>query len=113
MDDITANDPRLTKTSVIIRIKADDGYSAKTEYADKLKVSTPETPLLDGIEEVARLLALYGYQNEARERVERAFRRVDDFNEKRKAQDKIGLDGGDLNLQIETAKPQDTQSNDL
>lgn len=72
-------DPLLTKTSVTVRYTANDGYSSEQTFkiypVDHNRLP-PEQPLIDAVEELARLTALFGFEdkalavfNEARQRV--------------------------------------------
>lgn len=78
------SDPKLKKTSVAISYKSNDGYSMTTSMKAgdgcfHLKTHEPIPPehaLLEGIEELARLTALFGFREEAERRVNDAFERV-------------------------------------
>lgn len=70
-------DPKLTNSSVRIKYASDDGYKVETDFTNHgPKKAEPHQMLLDGIEEAARILALFGYEAEAREAVEGAFKRI-------------------------------------
>lgn len=73
-------DPKLTKTQVVIRYESDDGFESEESFgSDHLPPSLqlpPEANLIHGLEELARLTALFGFEdhalaafNGARERV--------------------------------------------
>lgn len=80
---------RLINASVLIKYSSDDGYRSEEliragkRYPIKLGQSVvptkAETALLDGIEELARLCALFGNTDEAKKRVDAAFSRVEEF----------------------------------
>lgn len=77
-------DPKLIKSRVLIAYTSDDKYSMSTEMKTgkgSHNPSTgqpfpPENALLDGIEELARICALFGFEDQARAGVEGAFARV-------------------------------------
>jgi hypothetical protein len=86
-------DPKLKKTSVVIRYTASTGHRAEMtckagEDVAHLKTGKPVPPekaLLSGIEELARLLALFGFEQQAREAVDGAFGRVAEWRKSREA----------------------------
>ena len=56
-------DPKIKTAKVVIKYKADDGYRA-----DMTCNGLPEQPhiaLLEGLKELARLTALFGFEDEA------------------------------------------------
>ena len=73
------SDPKIAECSVAVRYRADDGYNSSVEFRvdyRRTKEIPPERPFIDAIEELARLTALFGFEeealkvfNEARERV--------------------------------------------
>lgn len=85
------SDPKLTKTKVTIAYTSDDKYSSTYELkagrGTRHALTGAEVPaergLLASIEELARLCALFGYEKEARELVEGAFTRVNEYNARR------------------------------
>ena len=82
-------DPKLNRTSVQINYAADDGYSSRCGYSSgkgvKLdgKPTEPQMALLCGVEELARLAALFGFESEARQAFEGAVARVNEWRSKR------------------------------
>ena len=76
-------DPKLERNSVEIKYTADDGYSAVTGY--RTGKGAPEGALLAGLEELARIAALFGFEDEARKTVDGAFARVAEWRAKRVA----------------------------
>jgi len=59
------NDPKIKTAKVVIKYKADDGY-----HADMTCSGLPDKPqiaLLEGLKELARLTALFGFEAEALE----------------------------------------------
>lgn len=78
------SDPKLKRTSVQIKYTASDGF--RSEFGGKAGTGTkhrvtgeevpPQRALIAGIEELARLTALFGFEVEARDAVEGAFKRV-------------------------------------
>ena len=85
-------DPKLTKTRVVIAYTSDDKYSMTSEMRTGrgcFNPSTgaplpPEGALLDGIEELARLCALFGFEDAARVRISGAFARVQGLRDQQK-----------------------------
>ena len=73
------SDPKIAECSAAVRYKADDGYYSVVEFQvdhRRTKEIPPERPFINAIEELARLTALFGFEeealkvfNEARERV--------------------------------------------
>lgn len=70
------NDPKLVRSSVTIKYHADDGYASEQKLSSNLPGVEPHIPLLDALEELARLTALFGYGREALERFNAARNRV-------------------------------------
>ncbi len=72
--------PTLVSTSVTVRYRADDGYSAETMFKSNKPASmTPEAVLIDALEELARLTALFGLEDKALEAFDKARQRVFDW----------------------------------
>lgn len=80
-------DPKLERSSVDIRYRADDGFSSVCGLkSGKGYVDTkPESALLGALDELARIAALFGYQDEARKTVDEALARVAEWRAKRAA----------------------------
>ena len=77
-------EPKLVKSKVFIGYQADDGYSAEMTWSTiERRKEDPKGALLEGIAESARLLALFGFEAEARAEVDAAFSRIKDWREKR------------------------------
>jgi len=75
-------DPKLVKSKALISYEADDGYSSETTYpAIARRREDPKGALLGGIGEAARVLALFGFEAEARAEVEAAFARVREWRD--------------------------------
>ena len=72
------NDPKLVRSSVTIKYNADDGYSCEHQTKSDMGVE-PHIPLLAALEELARLTALFGFEEEALERFTAARKRVADW----------------------------------
>lgn len=80
-------DPKLKRASVTITYTASDGYRSQVCYSNIGRMGVkppPEAPLLEAVEELSRLCALFGHDaeaakrfNEARERVAAFFRERD------------------------------------
>lgn len=62
-------------TSVRIAYSSSDGYRCESAYSSGRAV-TPKAALVDAIDELARILALFGFEDETRAAVEDAFKRV-------------------------------------
>lgn len=80
------SDPKLERTSVQINYCADDGYKAEAGYKSGKGVpaleggpTLPEAALLAGVEELARLTALFGFEAEARKAFDSAVARVNEW----------------------------------
>ena len=71
-------DPKLTAVSVIVRYVSDDGHRSEATYRNTTK-QKPEDALVEGVQEVARLLALFGFEAEAKAAFEGALQRVADW----------------------------------
>lgn len=73
-------DPVLKKTRVTVAYTASDGY--RFEFGVKSGDGTDapaQNALLEAIDELARLLALFGFKEQAKARVDEAFERVAKF----------------------------------
>ena len=78
-------DPRIEKCSVSISYKSDDGYECNQEFhifPIDHNVKMPEQPMIDGLEELARLTALFGLEARAKEVFEAAQGRVQEWKVK-------------------------------
>lgn len=78
-------DPRIKKCSVSISYHSDDGYESDQVfhlYPIDHNVKMPEQPLIDGLEELARLTALFGLEAKAKEVFEAAQTRVREWKVK-------------------------------
>ena len=84
-------DPKLERSSVEIKYTADDGYSSVCGYRTgkgapvQGDATKPEGALLAGLEELARITALFGFEAEARKTVDEAFARVAEWRAQRVA----------------------------
>lgn len=86
-------DPKLKKTSVKIIYSANDGYRAECEYkggqgTKHLKTGEevpPQEALIDALTELARLTALFGFENEAKTAFDDANLRVAEWRKQREA----------------------------
>lgn len=80
-------DPKLTKTSIYIRYESDDGFVSETRCGSShIDDQDPQDGLLAGLEELARLTALFGFEEEALIRFNAARQRVFEWREKRRNQ---------------------------
>lgn len=80
-------DPKLKSSSVRIQYASDDGYKLDVDYTNRgPKKAEPHKMLLAGIKENARILALFGFEAEAREAVDSAFQGVAEWRAARNAQ---------------------------
>lgn len=73
------SDPLLTTSSVTIRYSANDGYSGEQTfkiYPVDIGNIPPEQPMVDALEELARLTALFGFEDKALEAFNGARQRV-------------------------------------
>lgn len=82
-------DPTLKRTNVQINYTASDGYRAECGYKAGAKdpvtgdCSPPEDALLEALEELARLTALFGFEDQALERFNAARARVFEWRKTR------------------------------
>lgn len=75
-------DPTLKRSSVTINYAASDGYRSSVNYSNRGRMGInplPQDPLLEAIEELSRLCALFGFGDEAAKRVAEARERVDQW----------------------------------
>lgn len=73
------NDPTLKRASVTINYAASDGYRLTVNYSNRGRMGVsppPEAPLLDAIEELTRIAALFGFGADALDRASQAIGRV-------------------------------------
>lgn len=70
------SDPKIVRSSVVIKYQSDDGYSYEATFN---KGVTPEIPMLEATEELARLTALFGFEKEAQDRCEKARKLISDW----------------------------------
>lgn len=76
------SDPTLKRSSVTINYTASDGHRVEVNYSNRGRMGCnppPEGPLLDAIGELARIAALFGYADQAAQRVVAAKERVDEW----------------------------------
>lgn len=84
------SDPKLKACSVVVRHEADDGYWSEKEFkifpshAGRLP---PERPFIGAIEELARLTALFGFDEEALKAFNDARERVFEWRKNRQPQE--------------------------
>lgn len=67
--------PTLKSASVQLIYRASDGYRMTTGFSSRMADTTSAT-LIAAIDELARVLALFGYEEEARSAVDDACNRV-------------------------------------
>jgi hypothetical protein len=82
-------DPKLKRTSVTIKYTASDGYRSEVNYSNTGRMGTqppPELPLIEALEELARLTALFGFEDRALEAFNGARQRVAEWRAQRKDQ---------------------------
>jgi hypothetical protein len=80
-----SSDPTLKRSSVTINYTASDGYSMQVNYSNIGRMGSkppPEMPLLEAIEELARLCALFGFGDAAAAGVAEAMGRVEAWRAK-------------------------------
>lgn len=76
---MTTKDPKLVRSSVTIEYHADDGYTYEYRTSSQPNHEPAHAPLLEALEDLARLTALFGYEDEALERFNAARKRVADW----------------------------------
>lgn len=76
---MSTQDPKLVRSSVLIKYRADDGYASEHQVNSHLTGVAPHIPLLDALEELARLTALFDFEDEALARFNAARKRVADW----------------------------------
>lgn len=84
------DDPKLVRSRVVISYRADDDFRSEEAYASGKGVplfggvaSEPQAALLQGLQELARLTALFGFEDEALKAFNEARARVADWKAKR------------------------------
>ena len=77
-------DPKLAKTRCLISYSGDDGYHSSVEYASRGE-TPPKDVFLEALQELARLTALFGFEDEAQQRFDEARKAVFDWREERSA----------------------------
>lgn len=85
------SDPKLRRTTVVVRYAANDGFCSElkmkggigTKQALTGKPVPPEQALIEGLEELARLTALFGFEAEALEAFNGARQRVAEWKSRR------------------------------
>lgn len=81
-------DPKLTKTQVVIRYESDDGFESEETFDSDLNPALklpPEANLIHGLEELARLTALFGFEDHALTAFNAARERVAEWKKNRAA----------------------------
>lgn len=86
-------DPTLKRTSVQIKYTGSDGYRAEwtakggegTAHRKTGEQVPPQNALVAAFEELARLTALFGFENDARKAADEAFARVAEWRASRAA----------------------------
>ena len=84
------SDPKIAECSVAVRYRADDGYNSSVEFRvdyRRTKEIPPERPFIDAIQELARLTALFGFDEEALKAFNDASERNFDCRKNRQPQD--------------------------
>lgn len=69
-------DPTLKSASVQINYTGSDGYRSEVGFSSTRTKAAPHLVLVEGLEELARVLALFGYETDARAAVDAACKRV-------------------------------------
>ncbi len=70
-------DPTIKRCAVLFTYTGSDGYRAETRWSSRMcPANQPQVALLDAIEELARITALFGFAEEAKKRVADAQARV-------------------------------------
>lgn len=85
------SDPKLRRTTVVIGYAANDGYRSElkmkggigTKHAVTGEPVPPEHALIEGLEELARLTALFGFEADALEAFNGARQRVAEWKSRR------------------------------
>ena len=88
-------DPKLKRASVTITYTSSDGYRSQVCYSNIGRMGIkppPEGPLLEAVEELSRLCALFGHDAEAAKRFNDARARVAEFFKER---DRRAAQGGE------------------
>lgn len=82
------SDPKLTYLHVKIQLECDDGYESARVFDSERPSNRPKEVALGALEELARLTALYGLEDEALTVFNAARERVSAFKASRKDTDK-------------------------
>lgn len=80
---MTVADPTLKSASTKLIYTASDGYRCEMGNNSK-HAASPQAALIGAIDELARVLALFGFEAEARAATESAFQRVAEWRKTRK-----------------------------
>lgn len=86
-------DPVLKRASVTIRYTASDGYRSEVTYSNtgRMEINPPaEAPLLEALEELARLTSLFGFDHRARVVFDAARERVASWRRTRPTTGSLG-----------------------
>lgn len=76
---MSKQDPKLTGSEVTINYTSDDGFGMEHYSTSRPHDGRPHLPLLVALEELARLTALFGFEDEALARFNAARKRVADW----------------------------------
>lgn len=77
-------DPTIKTSSVRIKYASTDGYSMDADYTNRgPKKAEPHKMLLEGFAELARILALFGFEQQAAEASAKSFAAVQEWRDKR------------------------------
>lgn len=79
------SDPKLTRVRVVVAYSSDDGYFSETTMSSSASHAPAPATLLEAIDELSRIAALFGFADEARAKFDAAQARVADFKAKRGA----------------------------
>lgn len=75
------NIPKLLKASVTIKYTTDDGYRSEVKFANNK--ATPEQILIAGLDELARICALFVSENDVTVTIEDVLERIAQWKENR------------------------------
>lgn len=82
------SDPKLTFMTVEVYLECDDGYSCEETFDPVISENRPNEVALEALEELARITALYGLEDEALVVFNAARERVAAFKSSRKDSEK-------------------------
>lgn len=79
------SDPKLTRVRVTIAYSSSDGYFSESTMSSSASNAHASGTLLEAIDELSRIAALFGFGDEAKAKFDGAQKRVAEFHKQRGA----------------------------